>query len=146
MSIEIQEVTHLTDEWVDSIQRLLRQLSPSGAGLSRDELAQIVSAPCCTLFMARDRKRDETVGTLSLLVLHTLTGTKARIEDVVVDEKARGQGIGTALIQRALAHAAGMTAQHVDLSSRPARATANRLYQRLGFIQRDSNVYRYEIG
>ena len=146
MSIEIQEVTHLTEELVDSIQRMLPQLSPLAAGLDCDELAQIVSAPCCTLFMARDTKRDEIVGTLFLVVFCALTGIKARIEDVVVDKKARGQGIGTALIQRALTHAAGLQAHTVDLTSRPARAAANSLYQRLGFVQRDTNVYCFEIG
>jgi len=146
MSIEICEVTHLTDELVDSIERMLPQLSPLAAGLNHDQVAQIVSAPCCTLFMARDVSRDEMVGTLILVVFRALTGIKARIEDVVVDKRARGQGIGTALIQRALDHAASMQAHTVELTSRPARTSANSLYQRLGFVQRNTNVYSYEIG
>ena len=146
MSIEISEVTHLTDELVDSVQRMLPQLSPLATELNHDELVQIVSAPCCTLFIAREVNRDEMVGTLILVVFRGLTGIKARIEDVVVDKRARGRGIGTALIQRALDHAASLQAHTVELTSRPARTVANSLYQRLGFVQRDTNVYCYEIG
>jgi ribosomal protein S18 acetylase RimI-like enzyme len=86
------------------------------------------------------------LGTLILVVFRGLTGIKARIEDVVVDKRARGQGIGTALIQKALAHAARLQVHTVELTSRPARTAANGLYQRLGFVQRDTNVYCYEIG
>jgi ribosomal protein S18 acetylase RimI-like enzyme len=146
MSIEIQEVTQLTDELVDSIQRMLPQLSPLAAELNHDELAQIVSAPCCTLFAAHDASQGEMVGTLILVVFRGLTGIKARIEDVVVDKRARGQGIGTALIQKALTHAASLQVHTIELTSRPSRTTANSLYQRLGFVQRDTNVYCYEIG
>ena len=146
MSTEICIVTHLTDQLVDCIQQLLPQLSPLAAELSHDEVAQIVSAPCCTLFVARDANRDEMVGTLTLVVFRALTGIKARIEDVVVDKRARGQGIGTALIQRALDHAASLQAHTVELTSRPSRTTANSLYRRLGFVRRDTNVYCYEIG
>lgn len=146
MSTEICIVTHLTDKLVDSIQHMLPQLSPLAAELNHDEVAQIVSAPCCTLFMARDVIRDEMVGTLTLVVFRALTGIKARIEDVIVDKRARGQGIGTALIQRALDHAASLQAHTVELTSRPSRRTANSLYRRLGFVQRNTNVYCYEIG
>jgi len=146
MSIEIQEVTRLTDELVDTIQRMLPQLSPLAAELKHDELAQIVSAPCCTLFVAQDLRQGQIVGTLILVVFRGLTGIKARIEDVVVDKRARGQGIGTALIRKALDHAASLQVHTVELTSRPARTTANSLYQRLGFVQRDTNVYCYEIG
>ena len=145
MSTEIRIVTHLTDKLVSSIQRMLPQLSPLAAGLNHDELAQIVSAPCCTLFMAHDVDRDEMVGTITLVVFRGLTGIKARIEDVVVDKRARGQGIGTALIQKALDHAASLQARTVELTSRPSRTVANSLYRRLGFVQRDTNVYCYEI-
>ena len=86
------------------------------------------------------------VGTLILVVFRGLTGIKARIEDVVVDKRARGQGIGTALIQKALDHAASLQAHTIELTSRSARTAANSLYQRLGFVQRDTNVYCYEIG
>ena len=146
MSTEICIVTHITDKLVDSIQHMLPQLSPLAAELKHDEVAQIVSAPCCTLFMARDVSRDEMVGTLTLVVFRALTGIKARIEDVIVDKRARGQGIGTALIQRALDHASSLQAHTVELTSRPSRRTANSLYRRLGFVQRNTNVYCYEIG
>ena len=73
------------------------------------------------------------------------TGTRAWIEDVVVDEAARGSGVGAALNQAALDHARARGAKTVDLTSRPSREAANRLYQRLGFEPRETNVYRYEL-
>ena len=90
------------------------------------------------------RGDDETVlGTLTLVVFHIPTGTRAVIEDVVVDQAARGQGIGEALTKAALELAAGRGARTVDLTSRPSREAANRLYGRLGFQRRDTNFWRY---
>ena len=73
------------------------------------------------------------------------TGTRAWIEDVVVDEAARGSGMGAALNQAALDHARLRGAKTVDLTSRPSREAANRLYQRLGFEPRETNVYRLTL-
>ena len=94
--------------------------------------------------MARDP--DGTiVGSLTLVVFPIPTGSRAWIEDVVVDEAARGAGVGAALNQAALDHARALGAKTVDLTSRPSREAANRLYQRLGFEPRETNVYRYEL-
>ncbi len=73
------------------------------------------------------------------------TGMRAWIEDVVVDEAARGQGVGEALNREALRLAKERGAITVDLTSRPSREAANRMYQRLGFTQRETNVYRYDL-
>ena len=71
---------------------------------------------------------------------------RAWIEDVVVDQATRGQGVGEALTRAALNEAARRGARTVDLTSRPTREAANRLYQRSGFIQRQTNVWRYVLG
>ena len=73
------------------------------------------------------------------------TGVRAMIEDVVVDEALRGRGIGEALSREALKVARENGARTVDLTSRPSREAANRLYQRIGFKLRDTNVYRYSF-
>ena len=88
---------------------------------------------------------DETgiLGTLTLAMFHIPTGIRAWIEDVIVDDTARGKGVGRLLNEAAIAHALDEGAITVDLTSRPSREAANRLYQRIGFVQRETNVYRY---
>ena len=95
------------------------------------------------LFAARSGQ--EIVGLLTLAIFRIPTGVRAWIEDVVVDNQARGKGVGDALNRAALAEAERRGAKTVDLTSRPSREAANRLYQRLGFKQRDTNVYRYDL-
>jgi ribosomal protein S18 acetylase RimI-like enzyme len=85
------------------------------------------------------------VGSLTLVTFRIPTGIRAWIEDVVVDESARGHGVGEALNQAAIEEARRKGAVTVDLTSRPSREAANRLYQRIGFVQRDTNVYRYSL-
>jgi ribosomal protein S18 acetylase RimI-like enzyme len=87
---------------------------------------------------------DVIVGSLTLVIFHIPTGIRAWIEDVVVDADARGKGVGEALNKFALAEAKRQGATTVDLTSRPSREAANRLYQRLGFKARETNVYRYD--
>ena len=105
----------------------------------------MVASPATTLFVAREGDDGPIVGILTLIVFRIPSGVRAWIEDVIVSEAARGQGCGEALNRAALAAAAAAGARTVDLTSRPHREAANRLYQRLGFIKRDTNVYRYEM-
>ena len=101
---------------------------------------RIVNDPTTTLFVARDGER--IVGMLTLATFLIPTAMRAHIEDVVVDETARGSGAGAALVQAALDRAFELGARTVDLTSRPDREAANRLYQRMGFETRETNVYR----
>lgn len=142
--MRIEELVAATDEVVAGFRRLLPQLSGSALPLDRAALTRLARSEASTVLLAWDD--DETlVGTLTLVTFPTPTGLRAHIEDVVVAEAARGQGIGAALTEHALDLARQAGARTVDLTSRPARATANRLYQRLGFRRRDSNLYRYEL-
>jgi ribosomal protein S18 acetylase RimI-like enzyme len=84
-------------------------------------------------------------GALTLATFPIPTGVRAWIEDVVVDSAARGHGVGEALNQAAIAEARARGAVTVDLTSRPSREAANRLYQRIGFVRRDTNVYRFDL-
>lgn len=123
--------------------RLLPQLSRSSPPPSLAELADIVAAPSCDLLLARID--GEIVGTLTLVTFRIPTGVRAWIEDVVVDAGARGHGVGEGLNRFALDVARSKGAKTVDLTSRPSREAANRLYRRIGFVPRDTNIYRYDL-
>jgi ribosomal protein S18 acetylase RimI-like enzyme len=141
--VQIEEVTAVSDEVVDAFARLIPQLSSSSPAPGRAELAELVEAPGTTLFVARDA--GEIVGTLTLVVFRIPTAVRAWIEDVVVDDRARGGGAGAALTEAALGKAERLGARTVELTSRPSREAANRLYRRLGFEPRETNVYRYAM-
>ena len=141
--VEISEATEVTPELVAAFERLIPQLSRSNPPPPSGELAEIVASPATVLFVAR--VGGEIAGSLTLALFRIPTGLRAWIEDVVVDREASGQGVGTALNEAALAYARSVGARTVDLTSRPSREAANRLYQRIGFVKRDTNVYRYDL-
>jgi ribosomal protein S18 acetylase RimI-like enzyme len=127
---------------VDAFARLLPQLSRSAPVPDEAVLAEIIGAPGTHLLVAEGD--GEVLGSLTLVVFRIPTGVRAWIEDVVVDGDARGRGVGDALNRAALDRAAELGCRTVDLTSRPDREAANRLYQRLGFAPRDTNVYRFD--
>src|SRR5712671_840328 len=142
--ITVSVASGVDDELIAAFNRLIPQLSRSAAVPTPDAIREIVAAPASTVLIARDcRDNGRIVGMLTLVVFRIPTGVRAWIEDVVVDEAVRGRGVGEALSQEAVRRAVGLGARTVELTSRPSRETANRLYQRLGFVRRDSNVYRY---
>lgn len=141
----VEIATEVTPELVAAFERLIPQLSSSNPPPTAEQLAEIVASPATVLFVARD-DQGTIVGSLTLALFRIPTGLRAWIEDVVVDGQARGQGIGEALNRAAIAEAGRRGAVTVDLTSRPSREAANRLYQRLGFQQRTTNVYRFSLG
>ena len=141
MGVHVEVVERVSDELVEAFQRLVPQLSSSAAAPAADALERIVSFPGNRLLVARSE--GAIVGTLTLVLFPIPTGLRARIEDVVVDQAARGGGVGAALSTEALRLASEAGARSVDLTSRPGREAANRLYQRLGFRLRESHAYRY---
>ena len=143
MEIQIEAASTVTDELVSAFDRLIPQLSSSSPPPTREHLENIVGSDSCSLLVARDD--EQIVGSLTLVVFPIPTGARAWIEDVVVDSSARGKGVGEALNRAALRIARKKGAVTVDLTSRPSREAANRLYQRLGFEKRDTNVYRYDL-
>jgi ribosomal protein S18 acetylase RimI-like enzyme len=140
----VEAATAVTDDLVEAFARLIPQLSRSAPAPDRDALAAIVGCPANTVLIARDDD-GRIVGSLTLVVFPIPTAVRAWIEDVVVDESARGKGVGAALNEEALRIARDRGARTVDLTSRPDREAANRLYKRLGFERRDTNVYRYML-
>lgn len=142
MPVTVEEARRVDDELVEAFERLTPQLSSSSPPPGRVALEEIVESAATVLLLARDEGR--IVGSLTLALFRIPTGLRAWIEDVVVDEAARGRGVGEALNRHALAVARAAGARTVDLTSRPSREAANRLYRRLGFVERATNVYRYE--
>jgi ribosomal protein S18 acetylase RimI-like enzyme len=142
-TVTVGIVVAATDDVIAACHRLIPQLSSSSKPITREELSEIVLGESTVLFAARSD--GEIVGLLTLAIFRIPTALRAWIEDVVVDERARGKGVGGALNQAALAEAKRRGAKTVDLTSRPSREAANRLYQRLGFVRRDTNVYRYDL-
>ena len=139
----IEEATEATAEVVAAVQRLVPQLSRNAAVPTAEEIAEIATSPATVLLLARNDASGEIVGSLTLALFRIPTGLRAWIEDVVVDGASRGQGVGGALTQEALRRAVEAGARTVDLTSRASREGANRLYRRLGFEPRDTNVYRW---
>ena len=142
-AVNVTPVVVASDEILAACHRLIPQLSSSSRPLTLAELTEMVEGEQTVLFAARSGA--EIVGLLTLVVFRIPTAVRAWIEDVVVDESARGSGVGEALSRAALAEAARRGAKTVELTSRPSREAANRLYQRIGFVRRDTNVYRYEV-
>jgi ribosomal protein S18 acetylase RimI-like enzyme len=139
--VRIEEATAVSDELVAAFRGLVPQLSSSSPAPGAAELEEIVTSPVTRLLVARDNG-DAIVGSLTLVLFRIPTGVRAWIEDVVVDEKARGQGAGEALTREAMRLASEAGARTVDLTSRPSREAANRLYERIGFQARETRVYR----
>lgn len=143
MSVEVEVLLDVTDEVVAAFGRLLPQLSRSAAPLDAAALAGVAACETNTVLLAR--ADGAIVGTLTLVMIPLPTGLRAHVEDVVVDDAARGRGIGAALTNEAVRLARLAGARTVDLTSRPSRAAANRLYERLGFQRRESQVYRLAV-
>jgi ribosomal protein S18 acetylase RimI-like enzyme len=145
-AFDIEAVATVDDEIMEGVERLVPQLSASATVPDADQLREIVASPCTTLLIARDPSQaGRIVGSLTLAVFRIPTGVRAWVEDVVVDSTARGRGAGEALSREALRIARVRGARTVELTSRASRESANRLYRRLGFQIRETNVYRHSL-
>jgi ribosomal protein S18 acetylase RimI-like enzyme len=165
--LRVCAVHEVSDDVMEAVQYLVPQLSSTAGPPSRQDIEDMVGSPATTLLIARDDGLGDVdqvdgvagqrasadaegpdgpiVGMLTLVTFRIPTGVRARIEDVVVDNAVRGRGTATALTQAALEIAAARGAHTVDLTSRPSREAANRLYQHLGFVQRETMVYRFAL-
>lgn len=145
MTVSVSEAHEVDLDLISAFGRLIPQLSKSSPPPDADQLAEMLAHPGTTVFVARSDDDGIIVGTLTLVVFRIPTGLRAWIEDVVVDESARG-GVGAALTNAALAKAGELECKTVELTSRPSREAANHLYLKLGFEVRETNVYRYSLG
>jgi ribosomal protein S18 acetylase RimI-like enzyme len=137
--VKVERVTQVDEALAEAVARLVPQLSPTRRPAGIVELAELVATPGTHLIVAREG--DTVLGMLTLIVYRVPTGIRAWIHDVVVDQAARGRGVGEALTREALRQAKDAGAISVELTTRQERESANRLYRRLGFEQRETNVY-----
>jgi ribosomal protein S18 acetylase RimI-like enzyme len=148
VSISVRAATEVDDGLVEVFSRLIPQLSSSSPPPTAAELLSIIDNPNSVLFIAELDGDDDVrsvVGSLTLAFYRIPTGLKAWIEDVVVDESARGLGVGEALNVAAIDESRQRGAKNVSLTSRSSREAANRLYQRLGFEPYETNLYRFGL-
>ncbi|HWR58766.1 MAG TPA: GNAT family N-acetyltransferase [Thermodesulfovibrionales bacterium] len=141
----IEEAKEMGAEIYEALKTLIPQLSSSGSIPSQAQLEEMISSPATHLLLAREQGTRRIVGSLTLIIFRIPTGVRAWIEDVVVDSGSRGKGIGRMLCKAAIEEAKKANAKTVDLTSRPTREEANRLYRSVGFELRDTNVYRFTI-
>jgi GNAT superfamily N-acetyltransferase len=138
--VRIETVTVATPEVQAALARLLPQLNSQLPVPTAERVQALVADPAVTLLLARDG--EEVVGTTTVIVYTTPFWIKARLDEVVVDEHARGKGVGRALVSAALDVARDRGAQIAELQSAVHREAANQLYPRMGFQRRETNVYR----
>jgi ribosomal protein S18 acetylase RimI-like enzyme len=141
-NINITEVKVVDDNLAEAFSRLLPQLSQNAKAITKSDLENILASDNTFIISADD---NGIVGILTLVIFRIPTGIKARIEDVVVDVDHRSKGIGQKLIARAIEKAKQAGAVSIDLTSNPNRTTANKLYQKMGFQQRETNTYRCKL-
>lgn len=143
MSVEIKQITEVSEVLAEAFARLMPQLSPRLGTLSPEMLGRVVANPCGVLLAAL--VKDRIVGVLTLAWYDAPSGRKAWIEDVVVDAAARGTGAGAALVRSAVAHAARVGAVKVMLTSNPSREAARALYRKIGFEEAGTTVFALNI-
>ena len=141
-AVPVEIATQASEELLAACHRLIPQLSSSAKPMTDSQLAEIVNSESTLMFVAR--VDNQIVGLLTLAIFRIPTAVRAWIEDVVVDSLVRGHGVGEALNLAAIAEARRRGAKTVDLTSRPSREAANKLYKRLWFVERDTNVYRFD--
>ncbi len=136
--MRIERATQASEELVETIRRLLPQLTEARTPPTLAQLQEVCATQ--TLLVARDDD-GTVVGTLTFVLYRVSSGLKGRLEDVIVDEAARGRGVGEALVREGMRLASEAGVLMLELTSMPYRQAANRLYKRLGFVRKPTNVY-----
>jgi ribosomal protein S18 acetylase RimI-like enzyme len=140
--MKIKRITNFSENVYEAVLRLLPQLAPDTDLPSRQYFKTILASENIYFFIAETDEK-QIVGMMSVATYKIPTGLKVWIEDVVVDKSQRGRGLGKYLMQHAIDYSKSLGAQSVALTSRPSRVAANELYKKMGFVQYETNVYRY---
>jgi ribosomal protein S18 acetylase RimI-like enzyme len=142
----IYKLEKVTLEVLDAFVRLMPQLTDYSPPPTPNALSKMVESADTHIFLARyPDHQGEIVGAATLATFQSPTGIHGWIEDVVVDQDFRHKGIGKALTEACIQKARELGLREVNLTSNPNRKAANKLYQSMGFIQRETNVYRYPL-
>jgi ribosomal protein S18 acetylase RimI-like enzyme len=134
----IEQLQEADEDLVETVRRLLPQLTEARTPPTLEQLRETVRTQ--TLLIARDDD-GRILGMLTFVLYRVSSGLKGRIEDVIVDQSARGQGVGEALTREGMRRANEAGVLMLELTSMPYRQAANRLYRRLGFVRKPTNVY-----
>ncbi|MBQ6508342.1 MAG: GNAT family N-acetyltransferase [Flexilinea sp.] len=145
--MKIYEITEMSQKVFDAFEKLIPQLSSSAKIPTWEELEDLIASKASIVLAAVDDEdpEEKILGTMTLVVFRIPTGVRAWVEDVVVDGAARGQGIGEKLIRTSIERAKAEGAKTIDLTSRPTRVEAHRLYKRCGFEMRETCVFRIKL-
>lgn len=138
--MQIEILSDVDNKTITAFNRLMQQLSSNYKPIAKEYLIDIINSSNIIIFVAKEN--ETIIGSLSLVFYNIPTGMKAWVEDVVIDQSVRGKGIGKALIEQAIVYAKQSGASKLDLTSSPERVAANKLYQKLNFEKRETNVYR----
>ncbi len=141
----IEEVVSFTPQITRILHHLLLQLNKASQMMTDSQVKELLASGYAYLFFAKSKKDDSVVGMVTLILYRTPHKYKGVMEDVVVDKPSRRRGIGKKLLQHGIAYAQEKGVEVVDLTSNPLREEANRLYQQLGFIKRQTNIYRLTL-
>jgi ribosomal protein S18 acetylase RimI-like enzyme len=142
MDISVEQVKVFYPEITNSINELLIELDPDSKRLSHDDVKSIIENSNNYLLVAKTSSDNKVAGMIALIAVNAPSGKKGLMEDFVVGKNNRGKGIGTKLINELITKAREVGMSHIDFTSTPQRAEANKLYQNLGFKKRETNVYR----
>lgn len=143
--IKIEEVTNFSSEVADAVRSLVGQLDSNHQVLSDDDITLMISSSNTHLYVARNTEDNQIIGMVTLEVYRIPLVMKAQLEDIVVDEKMRGRGIGKQLVQFAVDKAKELGVKSLNFTSNPKKEAANKMYESLGFEKRDTNVYRLSL-
>ena len=139
----IIEIKTYSPEYHEAMQRFLNQLTTSPMVLTESMFHQLLDSENSHLFFIM--KEEQIAGMLTVGIYYSPTGGKAWIEDVVVDETFRGQGLSKLLVAHAIEFVKSQQIPLLMLTSNPKRIAANKLYQAMGFERKETNVYRMKF-
>ena len=139
----IIEIKTYSPEYHEAMQRFLNQLTTSPMVLTEGMFQQLLASENSHLFFII--KDEQIAGMLTVGIYYSPTGGKAWIEDVVVDETFRGQGLSKQLVAHAIEFVKSQQIPLLMLTSNPKRIAANKLYQTMGFERKETNVYRMKF-
>ena len=140
---EIIEIQTYSKEYYEAMQRFLDQLTSSPMTLTETMFRQLLESENSHLFFLM--KDGQIAGMLTVGIYYSPTGGKAWIEDVVIDESFRGQGLSKLLVAHAIEFTKAKQVPSLMLTSNPKRVAANKLYQSIGFGRKETNIYRMKF-
>jgi len=141
--MKIIEVTEFSGDYLDSVRKFLRLLTSEPKQFTELNFRELLTSDNSHLFFLLDE--NTIAGMATVGIYSSPTGVKGWIEDVVIDEAYQGKGLGRALTQHAIDYAKSQHADSLMLTSHPSRIAANKLYQSIGFEQKQTNVYRIKF-